>query len=90
MEQPKQSQSAKEQIEAYMKTLLKSKEAGKREFLRGKSIIYKQHNFQSHSQPDKELRKRFNPFLDDLMNRGDLKDAVERLSLTTALRSKTS
>jgi len=38
-----------------MKTLLKSKsnEAGKREFLRGKSIIYKQYNFQSHSQPGK-------------------------------------
>lgn len=36
-------------MDAYMKTLLKQKEVGKREFLRGKSIIYKQHNFQGHS-----------------------------------------
>jgi hypothetical protein len=38
---PKQSIAAKESLESYLKTLLKSKDPEKKEFLRGKSIIYK-------------------------------------------------
>lgn len=51
----------------------------KKEYLKGKSIIYKQHNFEKHEHPKSDILNRYNPNMIDQLSRHELKDAVMKL-----------
>ena len=51
----------------------------KKEYLKGKSIIYKQYNFEKHEQPHSDILNRYNPNMIDYLSRTELRESVIKL-----------
>jgi hypothetical protein len=63
--------------------------AEKHEFLKGKSIIYKQFNFEKHEVPPPEILNRYNPNMIDKLSRAELRNSVLKLKeVVTQLKKK--
>lgn len=63
--------------ESFLKKLEATQE--KKEFLKGKSIIYQQHNYEKHELPPKEVLNRYNPNMIDYLSRTELRESVFKL-----------
>lgn len=59
---------------------IKDNQIEKRPYMKGKSIIYQQHNYSRHVHPPRELLNRFNPNLIDSMSRTELQATVNKLA----------
>jgi hypothetical protein len=55
-----------------------SKKAIKHEYLKGKSVIYQQENFEKHEPLTKEITDRLNDNITDMLSRREIFEAVKK------------